>query len=89
MWLSFHISEVTLAGPQDEDMNFQYYDSMLCIFCTLIGTLLCTGALSFCHRFVILSCVHRPLQKNKTLACYKSIKSISKFKIFELNPKKS
>ena len=56
---SFHLSEVTLAGPQDEDMNFQYCDLMFCIFCTLIGTLLCAVTLSFCCCFVILSCVLR------------------------------
>ena len=65
VWQSFHISEVTLAGPQDEDMNIRYCDLMFCIFCTLIGTLLWTVELSFYHRFVILSCVLRRLWINK------------------------
>ncbi len=62
---SFQLSEVTPAGPQDEDMNFQYYDFMFCIFCTLIGTLLCAVTLSFCCCFVILSCELRRLWINK------------------------
>jgi len=36
---SFHLSEVTLAGPQDEDRTW-FCDLMSRIFCTFIGTLL-------------------------------------------------
>ncbi len=36
-----------------------YCDLMLCTFCTLIGTLLCIVASSFCHCFVISFCVLR------------------------------
>ncbi len=60
VWQSFHSREVK-RGPWNEDMNIGYCDLMLCTFCTLIGTLLCIVALSFCHYFVISFCVLRHL----------------------------
>jgi hypothetical protein len=61
VWQSFHSREVTLAGPWNEDVNIGYCDLMFCRFCTLIGTLLCIVASSFCHFCVILFCVLRLL----------------------------
>ncbi len=42
-------------------------DLMLCTFCTLIGTLLCIVASSFCHCCVISFCVLRHLWINKLI----------------------
>ena len=37
VWKSFHLSEVTPTGPQDEDMNFCFCDLMFRTFFTLGG----------------------------------------------------
>jgi hypothetical protein len=65
VWQSLHSREVALAGPLNEDMNVGYCDLMLCTFCTLIGTLLCIVASSFCHCFVISFRMFRRLWINK------------------------
>ncbi len=65
MWHSFHLSMVPIAGPQDEYINFRYFDLMFSIFWILIGAFLCRVTVLFVHCFVILSRVLKHLKINK------------------------
>jgi len=47
VWQSFHLSGVSLAGPQDEGVNFQYSD--LLIFFKSLGLIIVTDMYIVLH----------------------------------------